>query len=129
MKTLKAIALEVAVQTAHPRNAQEVADIAEAVLAAYLAQQEPVAYICPPSSVCSTPLGYSREEVLADGESTDGMIPAYLAPPIKPGFVLLPSKPTPAICEVIRNEHDIYGSAEELYAMIINAASQENKDG
>ncbi|MFZ4538943.1 hypothetical protein [Propionivibrio sp.] len=43
-------------------------------------------------------------------------------PEIPGGFVLVPIDPTPEMCAVIRNEHDIYGTAQELYAMVLEAA-------
>ena len=49
-------------------------------------------------------------------------------PAIPENMVLVPVIPTPAMCAVISNEHDIYGSAQELYAMVLQAAQGERNE-
>lgn len=131
MKSIREIALECAVKfDPMYREAdmdEESEKFFEAFIAAYLAQQEPVATVyLIERRTDEFELGaiFNKQGIanVGDGDKL------FLEPPIKPGFVMVPVKPTEAMCKVIRNEHDIYGSAEELYAMVIQAAQENSHD-
>ena len=68
---------------------------------------------------------------LEDSERLAALPPGtqlFLSPTIPEGMALVPVIPTPAMCAVISNEHDIYGSAQELYAMVLQAAQGERNE-
>jgi len=109
MKTIREIAMEEIANQGKPRSYVE---FAESVLAAYLAQQEPVA------EFIESPAG---DYWTIDASKAKPGAKLYLAPPVPAGMQLVPIEPTEAMLAAMQSSGWMPGN----YKALIEAAKEQ----
>jgi len=98
MKTIREVAAIEFSRISNLNKQSKAADFAESVLAAYLEQQTPVGHGLFVDGECVS-IGQHRSSGYIGRKSYKSQ-PLYLAPPIKPGMVLVPEEPTEAMLDL-----------------------------
>jgi len=99
-----------------------------ASLQAMQGEAEPVAWV-------KIERGEITHAELSDGSGVDfdlrgaGYVPLYShpQPAVPEGYMLVPIDPNKNMIGVIENEHDVWGTAHDLYAALLSAAKGETE--
>ena len=133
MKTIDEVIEDVAKEVGANAMCKDPVAFAVKVNSAYLAQQEPVAWVdtvTSPRPRCITNLDYRS---VTEAESGVEYVPLFLAPPpaVPEGYVLVPKEPTEEMCaEGCLKVGALYGNrgARSMYQAMIAAAPKGDQE-